>query len=117
MAVALKFVLPEKEEEVTLRGDSVEPRRSIQEYVQELLYLRVSREEKGKMFDEFTQVMVLHRNAAIRLLNRPNQPGDNAVGRLNMAQWHRKRSGFSGRPVTGYTPTNCNPLYQTIRYR
>jgi hypothetical protein len=52
-------------------------RRSIMEYVQALRnrYFRASREEKGKMLDEFTQVTGLHRKAAIRLINRPGQPG------------------------------------------
>ena len=51
-------------------------RRSILEYAQALRsrYFRASREEKGKMLDEFTQVTGLHRKAAIRLLNRPSQP-------------------------------------------
>ena len=50
-------------------------RRSIMEYVQALRsrYVRASREEKGKMLDEFTQVTGLHRKAAIRLLNRPSR--------------------------------------------
>jgi hypothetical protein len=52
-------------------------RRSIMEYVQALRnrYLRASKEEKGKILDEFTQVTGLHRKAAIRLLNRSSQPG------------------------------------------
>ena len=52
-------------------------RRSILEYVQALRnrYFRASKEEKGKMLDEFSQVTGLHRKAAIRLLNRPSQPG------------------------------------------
>ena len=52
-------------------------RRSILEYVQALQnrYFRASKEEKGKMLDEFTQVTGLHRKAAIRLLNRPSRPG------------------------------------------
>jgi hypothetical protein len=47
------------------------------EYVQALRnrYLRASKEEKGKMLDEFTKVTGLHRKAAIRLLNRPGLPG------------------------------------------
>jgi len=51
-------------------------RRSIMEYTQALRsrYLRSSREDKGRMLDEFTQVTGLHRKAAIRLLNRPSQP-------------------------------------------
>jgi len=51
-------------------------RRSIMEYAQALRsrYFGASRTEKGKMLDEFTQVTGLHRKAAIRLLNRPNQP-------------------------------------------
>jgi len=51
-------------------------RRSIIEYAEELKkrYFRASREEKGKMLDEFTQVTGLHRKAAIRLLNRPSLP-------------------------------------------
>jgi hypothetical protein len=49
-------------------------RRSILEYVQALRsrYFRATKEEKGKMLDEFTQVTGLHRKAAIRLLNRPS---------------------------------------------
>jgi len=51
-------------------------RRSIQEYAQALRirYFKASKEEKGKMLDEFTQVTSLHRKAAIRLLHRPVQP-------------------------------------------
>ena len=51
-------------------------RRSIREYVQAIRgrYLQASKEEKGKMLDEFTKVTGLHRKAAIRLLHRPGQP-------------------------------------------
>ncbi len=60
-------------------------RRSIMEYAQALRsrYLGVSRAEKGKMLDEFTQVTGLHRKAAIRLLHRLGQPraGPSAEGR------------------------------------
>ncbi len=51
-------------------------RRSILEYVEALQsrYLGASREGKGKMLNEFTQVTGLHRKAAIRLLNRLSQP-------------------------------------------
>ena len=54
-------------------------RRSILEYAQALRsrYFGATREEKGKMLDEFTQVTGLHRKAAIRLLNRPDAPGGN----------------------------------------
>jgi len=47
-------------------------RQSIQEYVAAIRerYRKVSKEEKGKILDEFTQVTGLHRKAAIRLLNR-----------------------------------------------
>ena len=47
-------------------------RRSIKEYAEELKrrYFRATKEDKGKMLDEFTQVTGLHRKAAIRLLNR-----------------------------------------------
>jgi len=46
------------------------------EYVQALRsrYFKASKEEKGKMLDEFTQVTGLHRKAAIRLLRRLSQP-------------------------------------------
>jgi len=49
------------------------------EYTQALRsrYFRSSKEEKGKMLDEFTQVTGLHRKAAIRLLNRLSSPGGN----------------------------------------
>ena len=51
-------------------------RRSTLEYAQavRLRYLRVSKVQKGKILDEFMQVTGLHRKAAIRLLNRTNQP-------------------------------------------
>ena len=51
-------------------------RSSIREYAQALRsrYLGASKEEKGKMLDEFTQVTGLHRKAAIRLLHRLGQP-------------------------------------------
>lgn len=47
-------------------------RHSILEYAQALRgrYLEATREEKGKMLDEFTKVTGLHRKAAIRLLHR-----------------------------------------------
>jgi hypothetical protein len=47
-------------------------RRSILEYAQALRgrYFRATKEEKGKMLDEFTLVTGLHRKAAIRMLNR-----------------------------------------------
>jgi hypothetical protein len=47
------------------------------EYAQALKsrYFGASKEEKGKMLDEFTKVTGLHRKAAIRLLHRPSQPG------------------------------------------
>ncbi len=51
-------------------------RRSIMEYAQALRhrYRGASKEAKGKMLDEFTQVTGLHRKAAIRLLKRLSQP-------------------------------------------
>lgn len=51
-------------------------RRSTLEYAQAIRfrYLRASKIEKGKILDEFMQVTGLHRKAAIRLLNRANQP-------------------------------------------
>ena len=47
-------------------------RQSIQEYVAAIRerYRKASKEEKGKILDEFTRVTGLHRKAAIRLLNR-----------------------------------------------
>jgi len=38
-------------------------------------YLRASKEEKGKILDEFAQATGFHRKAAIRLLNRVSRPG------------------------------------------
>jgi len=51
-------------------------RRSTLEYAQavRLRYLRASKVEKGEILDEFIQVTGQHRKAAIRLLNRTNQP-------------------------------------------
>jgi hypothetical protein len=70
VVVASKLVLP-KEVKVT--------RCSILEYAQELRsrYFKASKEGKGKILDEFTQVARLHRKAAIRLLNRRSNPGLN----------------------------------------
>ena len=50
-------------------------RGSILEYVEAIRgrYLSVSREEKGRILDEFTNVNSLHRKAAIRLLRRRGQ--------------------------------------------
>jgi len=47
-------------------------RGSILEYVEAIRgwYLSVSRKEKGRILDEFTNVTGLHRKAAIRLLHR-----------------------------------------------
>jgi hypothetical protein len=47
-------------------------RQSIREYLEAIRgrYRKASKEEKGKILDEFTQVTHLHRKAAIRLLNR-----------------------------------------------
>jgi len=52
-------------------------RRSVLEYAQALRsrYSQTSKEEKGKMLDEFIKVTGFHRKAAIRLLRRPGQPG------------------------------------------
>ena len=51
-------------------------RRSVMEYAEALRgrYVQASKEEKGKMLDEFTKVTGLHRKAAIRLLNRLGHP-------------------------------------------
>jgi hypothetical protein len=47
-------------------------RKSINEYLEAIheRYLRATKEEKGKILDEFTKVTGIHRKAAIRLLNR-----------------------------------------------
>ena len=47
-------------------------RKSINEYLKAIRdrYLEASKEEKGKILDEFTKVTGIHRKAAIRLLNR-----------------------------------------------
>ena len=60
-------------------------RGSILEYVEAIRgrYLSVSRREKGKILDEFTNVTSLHRKAAIRLLRRGG---------------HAKVKGKRGRP-------------------
>ncbi len=52
-------------------------RRSILEYAEALRgrYFKASKEEKGKMLDEFTKVTGLHRKAAIRLLHWPGRAG------------------------------------------
>jgi hypothetical protein len=40
-------------------------------------YLQASKEDKGKILDEFTKVTGYHRKIAIRLLHRTNKPGSN----------------------------------------
>ena len=52
-------------------------RGSIREYTEAVRgrYLRASKKEKGKILDEFTQVIGCHRKAAIRLLHRGNSSG------------------------------------------
>ena len=52
-------------------------RRSIEEYAEALRgrYAKGSKQDKGKMLDEFTEVTGLHRKAAIRLLRRPRRGG------------------------------------------
>ena len=60
-------------------------RQSIQEYVQAIRerYRKATKEEKGKILNEFTQVTGLHRKAAIRLLNRvAESSGKKRGGRL-----------------------------------
>jgi len=51
-------------------------RASIREYTEAVRwrYLRASKEEKGRILDEFTKVSGYHRKAVIRLLHRRNQP-------------------------------------------
>lgn len=61
-------------------------RQSIKEYVKAIRgrYRKASREEKGKILDEFTKVTQLHRKAAIRLLNRELElSGKTRKGRLS----------------------------------
>jgi len=50
-------------------------RGSIKEYTEAVRgrYIRASKKEKGKILDEFTEVVGYHRKAAIRLLHRINQ--------------------------------------------
>jgi len=50
-------------------------RGSIKEYTEAVRgrYIRASKKEKGKILDEFTEVVGYHRKAAIRLLHRTNQ--------------------------------------------
>src|SRR3989304_4338421 len=73
---------------------------SIKEYVEAIKgrYRKVTRDEKGKILDEFTKATGLHRKAAIRSLNRgsptsmgkrrgrPRQYG-NAVGEALRTVW------------------------------
>jgi hypothetical protein len=49
--------------------------RSIKEYVQAVRgrYYRASKQEKGRILDEFTKVVGYHRKAAIRLIRRGSQ--------------------------------------------
>jgi len=51
-------------------------RASVREYTEAVRwrYLRASKEEKGRILDEFTKVSGYHRKAVIRLLHRRNQP-------------------------------------------
>jgi hypothetical protein len=58
-------------------------RRSIEEYAQALRprYENGTKEQKGLMLDEFTQVTGLHRKAAIRLLRKPENRVSRRPGR------------------------------------
>jgi hypothetical protein len=51
-------------------------RKSIEEYAQAVRerYRKASKEDKGKILDEFTKTTGLHRKAVIRLLNRSDEP-------------------------------------------
>ena len=51
-------------------------RGSIREYTEAVRgqYLRATKKERGRILDEFTQVIVCHGKAAIRLLRGGNQP-------------------------------------------
>ena len=53
-------------------------RQSVKEYIEAIRgrYHKASKEEKGKILDEFTRVTELHRKAAIRLLNHVIKPSD-----------------------------------------
>lgn len=57
-------------------------RGSIREYTEAVRgrYLRASKKEKGKILDEFTEVVGCHRKADIRLLHRTNQVRVNGKG-------------------------------------
>jgi hypothetical protein len=60
-------------------------RKSINEYQKAIRdrYLKATKEEKGKILDEFTRVTGLHRQAAIRLLKRVfESSGQGRRGRL-----------------------------------
>ncbi len=50
-------------------------RKSIYEYLKAIKdrYHQASKEEKGRILDEFTKVTRIHRKAAIRLLNQVSQ--------------------------------------------
>jgi len=70
-------------------------RGSIREYREAVRgrYLRASKKEKGKMLDEFTEVVGCHRKAAIRLLHRTNR--------------------VHGKPRTGCVPNAYSPFYRS----
>jgi len=57
-------------------------RGSIREYTEAVRgrYLRASKKEKGKVLDEFTEVVGCHRKADIHLLHRTNQVRVNGKG-------------------------------------
>ena len=63
-------------------------RGSILEYVEAIRgrYLKASKQEKGKILDEFTQVTRLHRKAAIRLLNRAVEESS---GKQRRGRWRK----------------------------
>ena len=64
-------------------------RGGIQEYTEAVRerYLRASKKGKGRILDEFTEVVGCHRKAAIRLLHRTNQ------GRVNRKRGCPRRYG------------------------
>ena len=56
-------------------------------------YLKGNRKEKGRILDEFTQVVGHHRKAAIRLLRRGDRPPSNRKEGQASQVWNRGSYG------------------------
>jgi hypothetical protein len=71
-------------------------RKSVDEYLKAIKgrYLKGTKEEKGKILDEFTKVTGIHRKEAIRLLN--GKKSKNHLGVIGQAVFQTSPAFYGG---------------------